>query len=224
MSYLFEMHLHTKEVSTCANVPSKKIAELFSSSKYSGVIVTDHLKNWTFEAAKLENASWDEKIDFFLTGYKELKKDAGEKMTVLLGAEVNFDDPDNDYLIYGLTEEFLRAHPEILDLNPKKFYLLAKENGLIFVQAHPFRRGLSIEDWQNLDGYEVYNGNPRHESSNEIAKIWAKYHNKDINVSGSDFHIFEDFERGGVYFENEIKSNEDLVRELKSLNYKLKEG
>lgn len=42
------------------------------------------------------------------------------------------------------------------------------------MQAHPFRNGLKIVDPKHLDGIETYNGNPRHDSRNEIAKPGRK--------------------------------------------------
>ncbi|MBE6747822.1 MAG: PHP domain-containing protein [Ruminococcaceae bacterium] len=221
MSYLFEMHLHTDEVSRCANIPAKQIAKLYLATDYDGIVVTDHMNNSAFRKPEHKNAEWDKKVDHFLEGYNILKEELDGKMVVLLGMEINFYDSENDYLVYGVTEEFLRSNGDLMAYSPEDFSKLCKENGLLFLQAHPFRRGLTVEDWEILDGYEVFNGNPRHYSSNPIAEAWAKFHNKDIVVAGSDFHEIEDLAHGGVYFNNEIKTNDDLLRELKALNYSL---
>lgn len=221
MSYLFEMHLHTDEVSRCANIPAKQIAELYLTTNYKGIVVTDHMNGSTFSKEPYKSASWDEKIDHFLEGYKILKEELNDKMVVILGMEINFYESENDYLVYGITEEFLRNNGDLMAYSPEDFSTLCKENGLLFLQAHPFRRGLTVEDWEILDGYEVFNGNPRHHSCNEIAEQWAKYHNKSIVTSGSDFHEVEDLAHGGVIFNNEIKTNDDLLRELKARNYTL---
>jgi hypothetical protein len=69
MSYLFETHLHTKEVSTCAQAYAKEIAKVYLSTNCKGIIVTDHLNHFTFDA--YPDWSWDKKIDHFLTGYKQ---------------------------------------------------------------------------------------------------------------------------------------------------------
>ena len=81
---------------------------------------------------------------------------------------------------------------------------------------------MEVVDWNLLDGYEIFNGNPRHNSSNDIAEIWAKKHNKSIVVSGSDFHEIGDACAGGIYFKNPVNSNEDLLRELRNGNYTLR--
>ena len=158
----------------------------------------------------------------FLSGYNDLKAALDGRMTVLLGMEIRFYDHPNDYLVYGVTEEFLRNNGDLMAMKPKSFSKLSHENGLLFVQAHPFRRDMQVEDWNLLDGYEIGNMNPRHKSNNDIAEAWAKKHGKTVVTSGSDFHQIEDVALGGIYFKNEIKTNEDLVKELLSGDYRLK--
>lgn len=223
MNFLFEMHTHTKEVSTCAVAYAEDLIESYKKSDYTGFVITNHMNPDTFSCIGLENALWDEKIDHFMAGFDAVKKASGDRFVVLLGMEIRFyNTPNNDYLVYGVTEEFLRSNGDLMALSPKQFSKLCKENGLLFLQAHPFRRGMRVTDWNILDGYEVFNGNPRHESNNDIAEIWAKKHNKTIVVSGSDFHKIGDACAGGVYFKNPIENNDDLVRELKSGNYTLR--
>ena len=55
-----------------------------------------------------------------------------------------------------------------------------------------------------------------------MAEQWASYHNKAIVTSGSDFHEPEDACHGGIYFEKEIKTPQELVEELRGGNYTLK--
>lgn len=222
MEYLFEMHTHTKEVSTCAVAYAKDLIESYKDSDYKGFVLTNHLNASTFERAGLTDASWDKKIDHFMKGFQAVKEAAGDRFVVLLGFEINFYNTSNDYLVYGATEEFLRSNGDLMAMTPKQFSKLCRENGLLFIQAHPFRRGMRVVDWSILDGYEVYNGNPRHNSNNDIAEIWAKKHNKTIVVSGSDFHEIEDACAGGVYFKKPINNNHDLLRELRNGNYTLR--
>lgn len=222
MSFLYEMHAHVKEVSTCSGSDSKKLAECYLNTDYTGIVITDHINPSTFAREDLKNATWEEKIKHFLSGYEAVKKAVGDKMIVILGFEINFYNHPNDYLVYGVTEEFLLSHGDLMTLGPKRFSEIAHENGLLMIQAHPFRRGTEVEDWKILDGYEIFNGNPRHYSCNPIAEQWAKYHNKSIVTSGSDFHEPEDAGHGGIYFEKEIRTPQELVEELKKGNYTLK--
>lgn len=222
MEYLYEMHAHTKEVSNCAVATAKDLVESYKGTEYKGIVLTNHLNEMTFKRIHMEDASWDEKIDHFLSGYNILKKEAGDRFNVLLGVEINFYNTANDYLVYGVTEEFLRSNGDLMAMDLEELSKITHENGLLLVQAHPFRRDMEVADWKLLDGYEIFNGNPRHYSSNEIAEEWAKFHNKSLVLSGSDFHEIEDAGIGGVYFNKEIKTNGELLEELKAGNYRVR--
>ncbi len=222
MSYLYEMHAHVKEVSTCSPSPAQVLADLYIDTEYTGIVITDHMNSATFSRRGLRDASWEDKVEHFLSGYEALKKAAGAKLNIILAMEINFYDCPNDYLVYGVTKDFLLSYGDLMALTPEKFSEIAHENSLLFLQAHPFRRDSQVTDWKILDGYEIFNGNPRHYSCNPMAEAWAKYHNKAIVTSGSDFHEAEDAYHGGIYFEKEITTAQELVEELKKGNYTLK--
>ena len=120
MEYLFEMHTHTKEVSTCAVAYAEDLIESYKDSEYAGFVLTNHLNASTFERVGLSDATWDEKIDHFMKGFNAVKEAAGERFVVLLGFELNFYNSSNDYLVYGATEEFLRAHGDLMAMTPKQ--------------------------------------------------------------------------------------------------------
>ena len=86
-------------------------------------------------------------------------------------------------------------------------------NGALLFQAHPCRPGLSPRDPKFLDGIEVYNGNPRHESNNPRARAWAEEHHL-LFSSGSDYHETEDIARGGMIFPGEIHNSKELAAAL----------
>lgn len=220
--YLFEMHAHSREVSACAHASAEELVKLYIDKGYDGVVSANHMNTETFPAVNLTDAPWKVKAEHFLSGYHALKAAAGDKLTVLLGMEISFCGDPNDYLVYCITEDFIRNNGDLMALGNRAFSELAHKNGFIFVQAHPFRRSMRIADWNVLDGYEIFNGNPRHDSSNEIAAHWAKLHGKGIVTSGSDFHDVDDAITGGIFFNKPINSNEDLLHELKSGNYRLK--
>jgi hypothetical protein len=105
-------------------------------------------------------------------------------------------------------------------MNPHSFHELAKENGLLFIQAHPFRNGMTVVAPWDLDGVEVYNGHKGHDSRNEVADLWADKYNL-IKTSGTDFHYDHVPTNAGIFTEEKITSMEQLVEILKSGKYEL---
>lgn len=223
--YLYEMHYHTKNTSNCANIKAEDSVEYYINAGYDGIVVTDHLSSSTYMKYGRELLPWKKKVDFFLRGYKAAKKSAKGRINIILGMELRFrtSEGDNDYLVYGITEDFLYNTPELLNLNIKKFYEICQKNGFLVFQAHPFRFNMKVTNPQYLDGIEVFNGNPRHNANNDIAEMWAKKYDL-LVTSGSDYHELEDLGIGGIYFNKEIKDGKDLVKELKTRQYELKKG
>lgn len=217
------MHFHTKNTSNCANVPADIAVEEYIKAGYEGIVVTDHLSPSTFMKYGRELLPWKKKIDFFLRGYNEAKKTANGRIPVLLGMELRFrtSEGDNDYLVYGINEEFLYSHPNLLEMNSRTFYDLAHKNGFLVFQAHPFRVGMKVTNPKYLDGVEIFNGNPRHNSSNDIAEMWAKKYDLMV-TSGSDYHEIGDLGTGGIWFNKKITDNKTLVEELSKRNYEIK--
>lgn len=220
MKYVYEAHFHTADVSTCARVSAEEAAELYKKAGYSGIVVTDHFSLDCFEN-KYPGETWTEKIDYFLRGYRNAKKHENKDFAVILGIELRFPENENDYLVYGLDEQFLYDHEEIITMNEKQFKRLAEKNQLTFIQAHPFRIDSNITNPRYIDGIEVYNGNRRHDSSNNIAQMWAKKHGF-ITTVGSDFHEYEDLARCGMVFDCFVKDAKEFRRELLKGIYELR--
>ncbi|HZJ75453.1 MAG TPA: PHP-associated domain-containing protein [Clostridia bacterium] len=217
--FLVETHAHSSEVSSCARCDAKELTKLILKHGYSTVFVTNHLSESTIK--KSGASDWDNIIDFFLDGFELIKTEANGRLNVLLSMEINFNGEDNDYLVYGITEKFLRDNKYLTEMSLRTFYPLAKRHGLYVIQAHPFRFGSRIKNPKYLDGYEIFNGNPRHNSNNDIAKSWAFKYEK-LTTAGSDFHQTEDAGISGMYFDKEIKSTGDFINALKSGDYSIK--
>ncbi len=218
MCYLYELHCHTSEVSNCGRVPAADVVSLLKSNGYTGVVITDHLTPEGFCDEPLTD--WQKYIDRYLTGYRNAKAAADEEFDVLLGAEIRFPENDNDYLLFGVTEEFLRSNPYINHMSLREFSILARNNGILIIQAHPFRNNMVVVNPDYLDGYEVFNGNRRHDSKNEIAFFVSQLFRR-IITSGSDFHQLEDLARGGIFSESRIQDVCQLTTLLKSGCYDL---
>jgi predicted metal-dependent phosphoesterase TrpH len=211
--FKMDMHVHTSEVSACGQISAKDGVKLYIQSGYQGVVITDHYTKDYFDNTGASN--WNDKIDQFLTGYHKAKEE-GQKLglTVLLGIEIRFVENPSDYLVYGIPEEYLKENPKLYELGIEKFYEKIKNEDILVFQAHPYRTGMVVANPSYLHGVEGFNGNDRHESSNEKAVRFAKENNL-LMSSGSDFHQLEDLAKGGIIFKQDITSVEELVSGLK---------
>ena len=139
-------------------------------------------------------------------------------MTILLGIELRFDGTINDYLVYGLTEEFLYESPYLNTLDLDSFLKIMPSNALMY-HAHPFRNKMTVTSPEYFYGVEVYNGGTKPDR-NEFADLWAdKY---DLHkISGTDFHHIEQLGRGGIVLNNKISTQDEFVNALRNDEYKL---
>ena len=213
-----ELHCHSNDISGCARVNTTEIIETFTNAGYSTLVLNNH---FTTDTMKSKGAkTWEEWIDMFIGAYQKLKDEANGKLNILLGLELRFDENCNDYLVFGATEKFLKDHPNMLQMNPHSFHEIAKENGCLFIQAHPFRNGMTVVRPDGLDGIEVFNGHFGHDSRNDIAEMWAEKFNL-IKTAGTDFHYITSPANGGIFTEKEITTMGELIETLKSGDYTL---
>ena len=218
MEYKYEIHCHTKEVSRCAQITVEKLIEKYKEAGYSGIVLTDHYSPMTFDIPDF--FSKKKAIDHYLRAWRIAKKYNDENFTVLLGMELRFYATVNDYIIYGITEEMLYELPFLLPVYIKRASKMLRERGCLFLQAHPFRKFISRAKSNHLDGVEVFNGKAS-EEENANAEKWAEEINAAVKMSGSDCHRESGVGLGGIITTEPIKSNDDLIRILKSGNYEL---
>ena len=144
-------------------------------------------------------------------------------MHILMGLEFRFTQNSNDYLVFGFDKEYLLSHRDMLTMGVKNFTKMAREDGLLTIQAHPFRFGMVVTNPDYVDGIEVFNGHPGHNSNNDIAEAWAEKYGK-IKTSGTDHHDPEHQPRGGILTDFPITSEKQLIEVLRSGNYELIKG
>ena len=190
MKYLIELHCHSSETSSCSKVGGSQLADMYKARNYHAITIMDHYFKGFFN--KLGDVSWQEKTNIFLSGYRNAKKRGGEiGLNVILGIELRFHDNFNDYLIFGIDEQFLYNNPELYNYSAKDFSEFAKDNNLLFIQAHPFRNRMVIINHDLLDGIEVYNAHPSHNSRNYLAELAHEKQSEKrrfIATAGSDCH------------------------------------
>lgn len=217
MEYKYEMHCHTGTVSRCGRVAPEEIVKLYKEKGYSGIVVTDHYSPLTFRPSRL--ACPQKEIDFYLSGYRRMKEAAGDDFTVLLGIELRHYFTANDYLIYGIDEDFLYNGGNLMKVWEKSVLERANAKGFIVYQAHPFREGIRRCNPDYINGVEVYNGKSTREQNNKAFE-WAKKNNK-LMISGSDFHTLKNLAKGGIITDRRIENNTQLIDVLKAMDFRM---
>ena len=216
-----ELHCHSKHVSTCAHASHEEIVEKYVEAGYTTIVSTEHINPWTFPR-ELEDGTWRSRLDYFMDAYEHFCHAAEGKLHILLGAEIRFmRGNDSDYLVYGLTREFLHDLGDPRYINDiRRLSQNVRDAGCMIYQAHPFRPMMTVTDPHLLDGIETANMSPWHNSHNTIAKAWAVETGL-RSISGTDFHNSDHEPRGGIMTEHPITSNDELLSVLRSGEYEL---
>ena len=223
MKFKTELHCHSGDVSACSKAPVELIIDRYTAAGYHTLVLTNHLSRFTYKNKEFDHSEdwdWTKKIDFFMYGYHHLKEAAGDRLHIILGCELRSNTDENDYQLYGVTEEFLRATPDIMNMSIKDLGPLCHEHGILLFQAHPFRNGMRIKKPDMLDGIEVVNGNLAAQSRNDIAYLWAQRYNLKMSA-GSDFHGEKHETNTGIWTDHPITTREELMEVLNSGNYEI---
>ena len=211
-----DLHVHTSEISACGMLSAEDTVRLYAEAGYDAIVITNHFAAYNKE--RFERAG----LDFFseyMKGY-ELARSAGERygIAVLCGFELRFNRNENDYLVYGMDEQTASDCRSIFAMGPREFSALAREKDFLFYQAHPFRNNMTVVYPGYLFGIEIKNGNPRHDSRNDIAAMWAEKYGLH-GIAGSDCHQTEDVGASGIITGAAVRNINDLVAVLKSSDY-----
>ena len=223
----WELHVHTAECDPHAKVEAAEIVKMYREIGYDGIVITDHYFMLSHEWFREDVTEGDHRgfIDRWLRGYRAARE-AGERsgLSVLLGAEVRLDGSNiNDYLVYGLTEEFFYHAPLLHQFQSPEELIAALPAEACVVQAHPFRNGMTVQaPPAGLFGIEVYNGGTE-DFRNGMAKDFAAHYGV-VPTSGSDFHHPRHLGRGGICTDRQIHTSAELLDTLRSRAYSLIEG
>ncbi len=182
--YKIELHAHTKPTSMCADFIPSEVMKTYKVAGYDGVVITNH-----FVLGHLGDMSKEE----YLKEYEKAFLDAEEigdeiGIRAYFGAELRFSENNNDYMLYGVDKDILEVCYDYLHTDLATFRKNVKLDKSVLVQAHPFRDGVSVAEAEYLDGYEIFNMHPGHNSRNGFSAKKAKETGKKINTAGTDFH------------------------------------
>ena len=214
MQFKTELHLHSAEGSACATATAKDIVKVYLEAGYTTLVLTNHFSRHTFK--NFEPMTPEEKCEYYIKAYHTLREEAEGKLHILFGMELL---RSCDYLIYGMTEEFLRAHTDLMEIPLETTSTLTREAGMMLCQAHPFRNDMKVTDPSILDGFEAYNAHTAL-FRNRIAEQWADEFGL-IKTAGSDYHRDIHKAESGIITDFPITTNEELLATLRSGNYKM---
>ena len=216
MGYLYETHMHTCLASACGVSTGKEHVRFYRDQGYTGIIVTDHF--FGGNTAVPRNLPWEERIDLFFRGYEDALEE-GQKvgLDVFFGLEQNY--RFDEYLIYGLTKEYMKAHPEMEHWTRRQQLEEVHRAGGAVIQAHPFRiRGymdrILVGGDLFADGVEAANaGNEPLDDARAYA--WARKKGL-LMTAGSDNHHSPAAQIFGVELEQKLSSIDDYAALIRS--------
>ena len=211
MPFLYETHMHTCQGSACGKATGREQARAYRDAGFTGIIMTDHF--FGGNTAVDRSLPWENRVDLFWEGYEDAKEE-GDRigLDVFFGLEQNFH--GDEYLIYGLTKEYMKAHPEMERWTRAQQLEEVHRAGGCVVQAHPFRMRHYMDRIRlgllYCDAVEAANaGN----EPLDDARAWRLAREKNLTVTaGSDNHCGTGWPLYGVVLEKRLTSIQDYVK------------
>ena len=217
MAFVYETHLHTMEGSACGKVSGRDYVKFYQDAGYDGIFITDHF--YWGNCRPDRELPWEEWVSQYCRGYEAAKEESDKLgFKVFFGIEERFkndDGYDDEWLIYGLSKEYLLAHPDMRQWTRADYLKNVHAAGGCCVQAHPFRNRDYVHNIRvtlGVDAIEGYNANNKIEADVQ-AHLYAKKHDL-VMVAGGDVHFCGHVppERmAGVVFEKPLESAKDYV-------------
>ena len=217
--YKIELHAHTSPASSCSELAPKRLIEMAKEKNYDEVVITNHFH------AKGTFVDAPDPVGKYLEDFR-IAKEEGERLgvKVLLGAEYRFTENNNDYLVFGVDEKFLRDTVGEFSLTYGQFYEKYHCDELLIIQAHPYRTGLAAVDPAHEDGLETFNMHPNHNSRVAVAQIWAREQGIPIMTVGTDLHHEEHQGLCSLRARTLPGNERELVELLRSRDYLFEVG
>ncbi len=212
--YKIELHAHSFPASNCSELSPRELLTRLKNENYDAVVLTNHFNDHGYYI-------WEaDPVGAYLKDYSEAKEIGAELgITVLLGAEFRFKENNNDYLVFGIDEAFLRTAVTEFALTAKQFYEKYHREDILFLQAHPFRKGMVPTDPDYLDGIEAYNMHPGHNSGVTKAARYATRRNFPVITVGTDLHHPGHEGSAALRAKTLPKTEGELVALLRSRDY-----
>ena len=196
---LIDLHNHTNKYSPCSVISPEDLIDIYVKNGIDGVCITEHNIVWSVEEQLL------------------IKKRYEGKIKIFFGYEIDTD--------FGHVLVFSAKAPDIkskipIPLNKLNTFFPVKTSA--FIWAHPYRCSSYHESHltklSDFDAIELYNGNLG------LERIKYTYDNLRKNyvrfTGGSDTHAVSMACKYGTKFDDEISTNDELIKAIKFGNFK----
>ena len=212
--YKTEMHAHSWPSSACSQIPPENVVKTYAGLGYTTVVLSNH-----FNPFMRDYDNKDEALKSYLRDY-HTAVEYGKKygIHIVLGCEIRFTENANDYLLFGIDEEFLTDAYDYITQGIDAFSKWFRNDKRVLVQAHPFRSGMTEVDPKLLDGIEVFNMHPNHNSRVAVAAQYARK-NDFIMTCGTDYHHVTHEGMISLLTKKPITDSFELASVLKSRDY-----
>ena len=214
--YKTDLHCHTKEGSYCSEESTADTIERYIAEGYSTVVIANHCTPDYYP----KEYHWF--IDCHFDVYDLAVETARGRINVLSGTEIQINQYKNDdFLVLGSSREVMHKFDNIFTTDLATVKKVLNENNCLLIKAHPMRYGQTMMPPNDVDGYELYNGHKGWARLNEIARHWVEAEGAiaKIKTAGSDNHNPGVNLKYGILTDEEIKTNEQLIRILKNRQY-----
>ena len=203
-------HVHSSGISLCSQVTIEQIIDEKRKLGYDGMIVANHCQ--AHYCRPEEHREFMERVIKEYQRGKAYGDELGFK--VWLGLEVSVQHPGySDWLLYGVTEEFLLAAPCLYNLTQKELFELCEEGNVLLVQAHPFRQ--APRDVRYMHGVEINCTGGDLEKWEEVI-AFAKQNALAVTC-GTDYHNVARTFRGGMFVPKVLNSAVEFANYLRTV-------
>lgn len=222
--YKYQLHTHTSPCSRCGAMSPTELCRALSENGYAGTVLTNHFYHGNSGIDR--NLTWNDFVAAYEKDYLACKK-AAERydLDILFGVEESVK-PGLEILCYGLTPAVLYRNPVLHHGGAEAWVRVMRENGVLIVQAHPYREADYIPapgplpvEW--LDGVEVYNRGNSRIDMNEKAEALARENPRLIRTSSADTHNTQTVAVGGIITTHRIRTEAELAATLRNGDYQL---
>ena len=214
-----ELHAHTNPASPCSNFTSEEVIQRYADIGYDSIVISNHFYPGMRFLDNKEKCT-----SAYLEDYNHSVM-WGEKygINVIFGCELRFTENFNDYLIFGIEPDFVGMAYDSMPKGLAEFSKNFRNDNTLIIQAHPFRDGMTEMPAELIDGVEVFNLHPGHNSRVAFAAKYTQKYNL-LVTCGTDFH--HEGHQGMTAFltKTQMKTSHDIVKAIRSRDYLIEIG